>query len=102
MNSSANCKTTRSHLSRGDDDPDALYVSQQLRSLPRDLSWMADAMTWVSKITTVGVEMVLPGLIGYWLDRQFGTRFLMFLGFALGVPLAIWSLIAMTKGKRTD
>jgi hypothetical protein len=46
--------------------------------------------------------MLLPGLAGLWLDSQLETRFLTLLGFALGVPLAMWHLIAMTKIKRND
>jgi hypothetical protein len=46
---------------------------------------MALAMEWVAKITTVGLEMVLPGLAGRWLDAQLGTSFLVLIGFALGL-----------------
>ena len=63
---------------------------------------MAEAMNWVSKITAVALEMILPGLAGLWLDNQLGTRFLALLGFALGVPLGMWHLIAMTKSKRNE
>lgn len=89
-------------LTRHEDDPDALYVVQRLRTLALDFSWMAEAMNWVSKITTVALEMVLPGLAGLWLDNQLETRFLAFLGFVLGVPLGIWHLIAMTRHKQND
>ena len=95
----------RSHtlfLTRHEDDRDALFVVQELRTLAPDFSWMAEAINWVSKITTVALEMVLPGLAGLWLDNQLGTRFLTLLGFALGVPLGMWHLIAMTKSKRKD
>jgi len=84
-----------------DDDPDALFVVQKLRELAPDFSWMAEGMNWVSKITTVALEMVLPGLAGLWLDNQLETRFLALFGFALGVPLGIWHLIAMTNSKGT-
>ncbi len=95
----------RSHtliMNRHEDDRDALFVVQELRVLASDFSWMAEAMNWVSKITTVALEMVLPGLAGLWLDNQLETRFLTMLGFALGVPLGMWHLIAMTKNKRND
>ena len=95
----------RSHtliLTRHEDDRDALFVVQELRALAPDFSWMAEAMNWVSKITTVALEMVLPGLAGLWLDSQLGTRFLTLLGFALGIPLGMWHLIAMTRNKRND
>ena len=89
-------------LARHEDDRDSLFVVQVLRTLPVDLSWMAEGINWVSKITTVALEMVLPGLAGMWLDSQLETRFLALVGFALGVPLGIWHLIAMTKKKRND
>ena len=95
----------RSHsliLTRHEDDQDALFVVQELRTLAPDFSWMAEGMKWVSKITTVALEMVLPGLAGLWLDNQLETRFLTLLGFALGIPLGMWHLIAMTKSKRND
>ena len=89
-------------LSRHEDDRDALFVVQELRTRAPDLSWMAEATNWVSKITTVALEMVLPGLAGLWLDNLLETRVLSLLGFALGVPLGIWHLIAMTKNDRTS
>ena len=89
-------------LSRHEDDRDAVFVVQKLRSLALDLSWMAEATNWVSKITVVALEMILPGLAGLWLDNRFGTGFLSLLGLALGVPLGIRHLIAMTKSKRND
>ena len=56
-------------------------------------------MEWVSQITTVVAEMVLPGLAGQWLDRRWGTDFLTLVGFALGLTVGIWHLIAMTRSK---
>ena len=84
-------------LTRHDDDPDALFVVQGLRALTPDLTSMAEAMNWVSRITAVALEMILPGLVGTWLDSQLETRFLALLGLALGVPLGIWHLLVMTK-----
>ena len=85
-------------LTRHEDDRDALFVVQELRALAPDFSRTAEAMSWVSKITAVALEMLLPGLAGLWLDNQLGTQFLTLLGFALGVPLGMWHLIVMTKG----
>ena len=42
-------------------------------------------------------EMVLPGLAGLWLDERFGTRFLVMVGFAVGLVVGIWHLIWMTS-----
>ena len=58
---------------------------------------MAVALGWVSRITTVALEMVLPGVLGFWLDRQFGLAFLGLVGFALGFVLGMWHLLAMTR-----
>jgi cyanate permease len=62
----------------------------------------AVAMAWVSRITTVALEMVLPGLVGIWLDRRWGTSpWITLLGFGLGMTLAIWHLIQMTRGSNS-
>jgi hypothetical protein len=62
------------------------------------------AFEWVSKITTVALEMVLPGILGTWLDRRWGTKFLALVGFALGLVVGIWHLLILTgtgNSKRT-
>lgn len=58
---------------------------------------MALAMEWVTKITTVGLEMVLPGVGGAYLDKYFHTSFLALLGFGLGLTVGIWHLLQMSK-----
>ena len=60
---------------------------------------LAVAVEWVSQITTVVAEMVLPGLAGQWLDNRWGTSFLTLVGFALGLTVGIWHLIVMTRPK---
>ena len=64
---------------------------------PEKLQPYAVAMEWVAKITTVALEMVLPGIGGTWLDKRFGTSFLALLGFAFGLTAGIWHLLLMTK-----
>ena len=56
-------------------------------------------MAWVSRITSISMEMVLPGLIGYYLlDRWLGTKVLfLILGLILGFVGGIWQLIKLTK-----
>jgi len=66
---------------------------------PPQLSPMAAAMQWVSRIVAAGLMMVLPGLAGQWLDERFETGFLALVGFGLGIWLAIAYLIAITKPK---
>lgn len=52
------------------------------------------AMRWVSRITSISIEMVLPGLLGLWLDRRLGTLVLFTsLGFALGLTVAMFHLV---------
>lgn len=60
---------------------------------------MAAAMQWVARITAAGLIMVLPGLLGQWLDNQLGTSFLALLGFAVGIAVSIAYLIAITRPK---
>jgi len=52
---------------------------------------------WVSRVTTVCLEMVLPGIGGQWLDERWGTNFLALLGLVIGVTVGITHLLAMTK-----
>jgi F0F1-type ATP synthase assembly protein I len=50
---------------------------------------MAIAFEWSATVMTISAEMVVPGLLGYWLDRRLGTRALFLLvGFAIGGALA--------------
>lgn len=58
---------------------------------------LAIAMEWVSRITTISLEMVLPGIFGQWLDARWGTSYLVLVGFALGLTTGLWHLIALTK-----
>lgn len=58
---------------------------------------MALAIEWVAKITTVALQMVVPGIVGHYLDQRFGTSVLALAGFALGVVLGLWQLIRWTK-----
>ncbi len=52
---------------------------------------------WVTRLMTVATEMVLPGVLGYWIDQRLGTKFVfMLLGFGSGLALGVWHLIRMT------
>ena len=49
----------------------------------------------------VALEMVLPGLAGYWVDQKLGTVVLfMMIGFAVGSSAAVIHLIRMTRSDR--
>lgn len=59
---------------------------------------MALALDWVSRITTIALMMVLPGIAGYWVDGKLGTRALFaLLGFGLGMFVGMWQLIKQTR-----
>lgn len=58
---------------------------------------MAMAAQWVSRITVVAFEMVLPGVGGFWLDGKLGTKFIGLIGFGIGFVLGMWHLLAMTS-----
>lgn len=46
----------------------------------------------------VSLEMILPGVAGYWVDLQLGTRLLfLVVGLAVGCTGGIWHLLRMTK-----
>ena len=49
----------------------------------------------------VSLEMVLPGLLGYWFDNLLGTKVLfMLVGFALGCTAASVHLIQLTRSEK--
>jgi hypothetical protein len=59
---------------------------------------MAVALEWVSRITTVAFEMVLPGVGGWLLDGALGTFFFFSLiGFGVGLAGGMWHLIVMAN-----
>jgi hypothetical protein len=63
---------------------------------------VAKAYQWASRIMVVALEMVLPGIAGYWLDQVLGTKVLfMLVGFALGGTAASLHLIRLTRSDRT-
>jgi F0F1-type ATP synthase assembly protein I len=58
----------------------------------------AKAAEWASRIMTISLEMVLPGVAGYWLDTKLGTQVVFLLvGFALGGYLAFLQLKAIAQ-----
>jgi len=47
---------------------------------------------------TISMEMVLPGLAGYWIDQRLGTRVVfMLVGFAVGMFVAMKHLLHSIK-----
>jgi hypothetical protein len=60
---------------------------------------LALAMEWVAKITTVGLEMVLPAIGGAYLDKRLGTTYWTLVGVAVGMVGGMWHLLQMTRKK---
>ena len=58
---------------------------------------MAAAMQWVARIMAAALMMVLPGLLGQWLDERWGVNVLALTGFAVGIGLGLFYLIAQSK-----
>ena len=57
-------------------------------------------MQWVSRITTVGLMMVLPTLGGRWLDERRGTNYWALIGLVLGLTIGMWQLLQIAGGKK--
>jgi F0F1-type ATP synthase assembly protein I len=64
---------------------------------PRDdRSPLALAYGWAVRITSISLEMVVPGLIGLWIDRQLGTVLLfLVLGVIVGVTMGMIHLVRL-------
>lgn len=63
-----------------------------------DRSAMAKAMSKVSDITAICLLMIVPGLIGYFIDQQVGTGFVfMLIGMAFGMTGAVYQLIRLVS-----
>ena len=61
-----------------------------------DRSPIAKALSKVAQITTISLMMVIPAIIGYFIDQYFGTVILFTaVGLVLGMVSAIWQLIKL-------
>ncbi len=58
---------------------------------------LAFAFGWVGRMTTVVLEMILPGLGGHWLDARWETHYWALLGFGLGFGVGLFHLLQMLK-----
>ncbi|MBW3599106.1 MAG: AtpZ/AtpI family protein [Planctomycetes bacterium] len=60
---------------------------------------MAVAYGWAWRVMIIGLEMVVPGLVGYWIDQRLGTKAVFTVGgFVLGMALGFWHLIKIAGG----
>lgn len=58
---------------------------------------MAEAMQWVSRITTVAVMVVLPIISGVWLDGKLSTRYWSLVGLTAGLALGLWQMLLLVR-----
>ena len=59
---------------------------------------MAEAVYWVSTVTTVGLVMAVPAGVGVWLDRLWGTSpWLVILGALVGFATAMRFLLRLAS-----
>lgn len=65
--------------------------------MPGSPTPLALGLAWAYRILAVSAEMVLPGLLGSWLDERWGTQFLALLGFAIGITGGLFHLLLMTR-----
>ena len=69
---------------------------------------IAAAVHWVSQITGIGLEIVLPIIAGRWLDERWGTSYWTVVGVLLGPVFGFWHLLKLTgvvggaKGKSDE
>ena len=64
----------------------------------RSQSSIAEAYHWLSIVTTITLEMVLPAYLGSVLDERWSTKpVLVTIGAALGMIVSITHLIQVTK-----
>jgi hypothetical protein len=63
-----------------------------------DRSRQAIAYSWASRIISISLEMVVPGLAGVWLDRKLGTRIVFtIVGFGFGLTLGMVHLLKIAR-----
>ena len=72
-----------------------------MAEIPPERSPVAIALEWSVTIMTIAAEMVVPGLMGHWLDTKLNLRTPIFLliGFALGGLLATLSLARIARNR---
>ncbi len=64
------------------------------------VSSLAEAMKWVSVVTSVVGVMTVPPLVGMWVDKLLGTKCLfLILGVIFGFVGGMYGLLEMVKAK---
>lgn len=65
---------------------------------PNGRSGLSVAIAWASQVTTIAMQMALPGVVGFWLDKRLGT-WLVFTGIGalVGLGAGMVSLIRLAQ-----
>lgn len=75
------CSPAGSHVNHDSDDRESHAI----------------AYHWASRVMTICLEMVVPGVLGYLADQKLGTRFVFTLiGFSVGLVLGVVHLLRIT------
>ena len=61
--------------------------------------WRATASAWALGFEII-LDLGIPGYIGYRLDRHFGTKWIIYLGLAIGVGAAIKAFLRVIREYR--
>jgi len=57
---------------------------------------MAIAAFWASQVIGLAFEVILPVILGRWLDQRWGTSAWTIVGAVLGPLLGFWHLLTLT------
>ncbi|GIW92948.1 MAG: hypothetical protein KatS3mg110_0989 [Pirellulaceae bacterium] len=68
-----------------------------MASSPNGPKAWATAVQWLSVATTVAGVILAFGWLGHWLDQRLGTRFLVVVGFLLGLVSGMGYLLAVLQ-----
>ncbi|HEY0983723.1 MULTISPECIES: AtpZ/AtpI family protein [unclassified Schlesneria] len=61
-------------------------------------SAVARGYVLATRVTSIGMQMAFPSLVGWWLDTQFNTGpWLLVLGAALGFAVSMLELLRLVK-----
>jgi len=62
--------------------------------------FMGEAFVWVGRITAIGLTMVLPGILGSWIDHRLNTTVCEPTGFILGFLAGLAALIRIAATRQ--
>ncbi len=77
---------------------DRSHVARPVTKPTDDRPPLVQAMDWASRIMALALQMVVPALLGYWLDTKVGTGFaFLIMGTVIGFITGMWQLIRWSQ-----